>query len=77
MLPAARALLSDLNLIPLSGNVIDDAGDLGEPLLRSLAALHLASARSIAPELPAFVAYDRSLVAAAAGSGLEAVQPGA
>ena len=68
VLPAARGLLSGINLIPLSGRVIDEAGALGEPLLRSLDALHLASALSVANELTAFVAYDRRLVAAAPGT---------
>ena len=77
VLPAARELLSGINLIPLSGNVIDQAGALGEPLLRSLDALHLASALSVATELTAFVAYDRRLVAAAAAASLRTVAPGA
>ena len=76
-LPQTRALLEDMHLIPLSGNVIEEASDLEEPLLRSLDALHLASALSIAPDLTAFVAYDRRLVAAAAAAGLETIQPGA
>jgi len=76
-LPGARALLADLELIPLSGTVIDTAGDLPEPLLRSLDALHLASALSIAADLTAFIAYDRRLSAAAAAAGLTTVQPGA
>jgi len=76
-LPAARALLNDLHLIPLSGRVVEEAGNLVDPLLRSLDALHLASALSIAAELTAFVAYDRRLSAAATDAGLETVQPGA
>lgn len=76
-LPAARALLADLELIPLSGTVIDTVGDLPDPLLRSLDALHLASALSVAPDLTAFIAYDRRLSAAAVAAGLATVQPGA
>jgi uncharacterized protein len=76
-LPAARALIGDLHLIPLSGRVVDEAAALGEPLLRSLDALHLASALSIATELTAFVAYDRRLMTAAAAASLVTVQPGA
>lgn len=76
-LPAARQLLSGVYLIPLSGAVVDQAGNLGDPLLRSLDALHLASALSVATELTAFVAYDRRLMTAAAAASLETVQPGA
>lgn len=77
LLPAARELLSGINLIALSGNVIALAGEVGEPLLRSLDTVHLASALSIVRELTAFVAYDRRLAAAAATAGLELFQPGA
>jgi uncharacterized protein len=77
LLPAARQLLSGMNFVPLSGNVIEQAGALGDPLLRSLGALHLASAISVATELTAFVAYDRRLIAAAASASLVTVQPGA
>ena len=77
LLPAARQLLSGINLIPLSGGVIDQAGALGDPILRSLDALHLASALSVATELTDFVAYDRRLAAAAAAVSLRTVAPGA
>ncbi len=76
-LPAARALIGDLHLIPLSGRIVDEAANLGDPLLRSLDALHLASAVSVASELTAFVAYDRRLAAAAAAASLLTVAPGA
>jgi len=46
-------------------------------LLRSLDALHLASALSIAADLTAFIAYDRLLATAAEAAGLPTVQPGA
>jgi uncharacterized protein len=75
--PAARELLADIELIPLSGRVIEEAGDIAEPLLRSLDALHLASALSIATDLTAFIAYDRLLATAAEAAGLPTVQPGA
>jgi len=77
LLPAARQLLSGINLMPLSGDVIDQAGALGDPILRSLDALHLASALSVASELTDFVAYDRRLAAAAAAASLRTVAPGA
>ncbi len=79
-LPAARALLSQLDLIPLTGGVIDEAAalgePLGEPLLRSLDALHLASALSLGADLSAFLAYDNRLVAAAQDLGLAPLRPG-
>jgi uncharacterized protein len=74
-LPAARALLAQLDLIPLTSTVIDAAADVGEPLLRTLDAIHLASALSIRAELSAFVAYDHRLATAAAAAGLRPARP--
>lgn len=55
------ALLAGLDLIPLSGAVIDHAADVGETMLRSLDAIHLASALTIQADLTAFVACDHRL----------------
>jgi predicted nucleic acid-binding protein len=74
---AARALVSQVDLIPLTSGLIDEAADIGEPALRSLDAIHLVSALSIAGELTAFVAYDRRLVAAAEAAKLDVRRPGA
>jgi uncharacterized protein len=75
VVPAARALVSQLDLIPISGDLIEEAADAGDTLLRSLDAIHLVSALSIAEALTAFVAYDRRLVAAAEAAGLAAESP--
>lgn len=76
-LPEARALLAEVNLIPLTGDVVDRAAEVGDNVLRSLDDIHLASAMSIRSDLSAFVAYDRRLADAAASAGLELVRPGA
>ncbi len=76
-LSEATALLAGLDLIPLSGAVIDQAADVGETMLRSLDAIHLASALSIQAELTAFIAYDHRLAEAASTAGLELLAPGA
>ncbi len=73
--PTARALLSQLDLIPLSGALIEQVADTGDPVLRTMDALHLASALSIRAELTAFVAYDHRLLAAAAAAGIETTRP--
>jgi predicted nucleic acid-binding protein len=75
-LPAARALLGGLDLIPLRSELVDAAADVAGESLRSLDAIHLASALSLRADLSAFVAYDQRLAAAAAAVGLETVQPG-
>jgi len=75
-LPEARALLAGLDLIPLAGAVIAEAGDVGETTLRSLDAIHLASALSIRDDLSAFVAYNHCLSEAASAAGLRLLAPG-
>ena len=76
-LPAARMMLTQLDLIPLTGGVVERAAELAEPSLRGLDALHVASALSIAGDLSTFIAYDRRLIAAASAAGLDPLQPGA
>lgn len=74
-LPAARTLLSELDLVPLGGSILIAAADLADPLLRTLDAIHLASALRLGADLTAFVAYDRRLIAAAATAGIDAMAP--
>lgn len=76
-LPGATALLASLDLIPLSGTVIDEAANAGATTLRSLNALHLADALAIRAQRTAFIAYDHRLTEAAATAGLELLTPGA
>ncbi|HEV7207890.1 MAG TPA: type II toxin-antitoxin system VapC family toxin [Mycobacteriales bacterium] len=73
--PAARALVSQLDLIPLRGALLDEAAETGAALLRTLDAIHLASALSIRLELTAFVVYDKRLATAAQAAGLTPIQP--
>jgi predicted nucleic acid-binding protein len=72
---AARMLISQLDLIPLSSGLLNEASDVDEPLLRTLDAVHLASALSIQADLADFVAYDNRLVAAAKAAGIESIRP--
>lgn len=72
----ARAVVGDLDLVPLDRAVQDVACELGDPLLRTLDALHLASALLLGDELAAFVAYDQRLVGAAKAAGLLVSVPG-
>lgn len=69
----ARAVIGDLDLVPLGRPVQDLAVDLGGPHLRTLDALHLASALLLGGALTAFVVYDRRLADAALASGLDVV----
>ncbi len=71
-----RIVLSGLDLIPLTGAVVDLATEIGTPVLPSLAALHLASASLLGDDLTAVVAYDHRLIAAAQEIGVEVASPG-
>jgi predicted nucleic acid-binding protein len=75
-LPEAKTLLAGLDLVPLTGAVIAEAADVGETTLRSLDAIHLASALALRADLSTFVAYDRRLGAAASAAGLRLLAPG-
>ena len=76
VLAEARAVVGDLDLVALDRAVQDVASDIGDPSLRTLAALHLASALLLGEGLTAFVAYDRRLADAARGAGLAVAAPG-
>jgi predicted nucleic acid-binding protein len=71
----ARASLGGVALLPLDDAVLDEAAAIGPGELRSLDALHLATALSIKDELGVFVTYDERLGAAAADRGLAVSQP--
>lgn len=76
VLAEARAVVGDLDLVPLDRAVQDVACDLGDPLLRTHDALHLASALLLGEGLEEFVAYDRRLAHAARAAGLAVTAPG-
>lgn len=75
-LPAARELVAGLDVVPLTSELIGAAADAGEPMLRTLDAIHLVSAQSVHEELTAFVVYDQRLFAAADSAGLNPQRPG-
>ena len=66
----AGNLCDHLDLIPVTSRVLDDAAALEQPFLRSLDAIHLATAAAIRTGLSAFVTYDKRLAAAAEDAGL-------
>lgn len=74
-LPAALGILAELALVPLTPDVIDGAWSLDPPGLRSLDAIHVASAASL-PGETTLLAYDSRLLAAARAVGLTALAPG-
>lgn len=72
----ARSWLDGVALLPLDDAILDAATALGPQTLRSLDALHLATAVGIGEDIGVFVTYDESLIVAARDHGLEAVAPG-
>lgn len=74
-LTEAHAVNADVDLVPLDRGVQDLACDIGGPLLRTLDALHLASAVLMRDELTAFVAYDQRLLDAAKAADLPITTP--
>jgi len=72
----ARAWLQDVALIPLDDALLDHAASLQPVGLRSLDALHLATALSVRDDLGALFTYDDRLAAAAEERGLPVAGPG-
>ena len=73
-LARAEQVLSAIALLHLDDPILTSAAALPQPNLRTLDALHLATALS-AGELEALVVYDRRLSEAAELSGLTVVAP--
>lgn len=71
----ARLVMGDVLLVPLDRPVLDLAAEVGGAPLRTLDALHLASALLLGDALTAFVAYDARLLDAARGAGLPVSSP--
>ena len=69
-------VLATLVMVELDASVAVAAGRLLPPTLRSLDAIHLASAILLSSDLEAFVTYDRRLADAAAAAGLSVAFPG-
>ncbi len=69
-LQSAEALLSRVQFVVLDPRIVDRAGRLPPPGLRSLDALHLASALALSDLVEAMVVFDERLHAAARAAGL-------
>jgi hypothetical protein len=75
LIERTEALLEALALVPIDRALLAVAGALAEPTLRSLDAIHVASAIDTGP-LDAFVSYDVGQSAAARLAGLRTFAPG-
>jgi predicted nucleic acid-binding protein len=70
-----RDVLARVGLLRVSDRVLDAAGLLAPADLRSLDAIHLASAEQFGSDLRGFVTYDDRLATSAAGRGLRVIRP--
>jgi uncharacterized protein len=73
--PAARRLLHAVSMIRIDEPLLDRAADLEPGELRTLDAIHLASALQIGQDLGVMIAYDARLTAAAQAYGLAVESP--
>lgn len=71
----ARRQLAAISLIRIDEPLLDRAGDLDPPSLRSLDAIHLATALALGNDLGTVVTYDQRLIRAAAALGLPTASP--
>jgi len=71
----ARDVLARVNLVDVDRRVLSGAAALDPAELRTLDAIHLATALSIREDLLAVVTYDRRLTAAAQRAQLEVLAP--
>jgi predicted nucleic acid-binding protein len=72
---AVRRALRDMAFIDLGRDLLDQAGTLTPPGLRSLDAVHVAAALSLGDDLDELVTYDVRMAAAATASGLTVASP--
>lgn len=72
---SAETVLAGIDLILMTPEIVADAALLDPPALRTLDAIHLATARRIGASLSAFVAYDARLLVAATAVGLPVASP--
>lgn len=74
---AERFLADDVDIVEITPTVLSDAARVGPSRLRTLDAIHLATALDLGPSVDTFVTYDKLLGQAAAEAGFAVAAPGA
>jgi uncharacterized protein len=74
-LPRVDLMLSQFTLLAISEAIIESASRLPDPTLRSLDAIHLATALLVREDIDALVSYDDRLLASAAAHGISTASP--
>jgi predicted nucleic acid-binding protein len=75
LLPDARDLLLAFSFVAIDDDVVEAAMNESDRGLRSLDAIHLATARVLGEDLDAIVSYDDRLLKAATEAGLATASP--
>ena len=71
----ATMLLQRIMTVPIATDIVLSSATIGSPHLRTLGAIHLASALTIAEEISSFVTYDKRLAEAATAAGFSVEAP--
>lgn len=74
-LPEVRDLLAELDLIPLTGDVVEEASLRGQALPGSVNAIHLARTPSIRADICVHIADDHNRTKDASAIALQSVRP--
>ena len=71
----AQQVIADLELVRLSDELLDAAALLDPLPLRSLDAIHIATAQSLGDALGALITYDERMLAVARSAGVPTLTP--
>jgi uncharacterized protein len=78
MVGAAESFLAaDVDIVEITPPVLGDAAGVPPPRLRTLDAIHLATALDLGESLDVMLTYDKLLAEAASAAGLVVASPGA
>ncbi len=72
----ATAVLDAIAAVPIDDGILRDAAELAPTSLRTLDAIHLASARSLGEDIDAVITYDERMIEAATSLALTVRVPG-
>lgn len=75
LLPDARELLLAFSYLAIDDEIVEAVTNEPDRMLRSLDAIHLATARTLGPDLDAIATYDDRLAHAASEAGREVISP--
>ena len=75
LLPRTDLLLGAVAKVALTDVILESAGQLPDPMLRTLDAIHLATALLIREDIETLLTYDDRLAAAARSHGIEVAAP--